>query len=204
MDRKEAPYATDQTNYLTRAVLDHLMEEDIPTIKAPTREVGAMHEVELKGPISPLEIQLHGISQNASYQIKVDPQSVNSVLLENQPNDVTEKHLVAALATKTDDESCITVRQTTLMPNINVFAPLMAAIFAPRISLIRNKFNTAYCKITAGLGCDDDGKVISPNSDLTFYLDAEITNNDLIEVSKRIELLIFVQNVNNSNEIFPD
>lgn len=191
LSRKEAEFSMDETNYLTQAVIEHLMEEDIPTIKAPTREVGEMHEIEFKGPISPLEIQLHGISQNTSNQIKVDSQSVNSVLLENQPNDVTQKYLVAALATKTDDDSCITVRQTTLMPNMNGFAPLMAAIFAPRICLIRNKFNTAYCKMTAGLGCDENGKAISSNSDLTFDLDAEITNNDLIEVSKHIEMAAF-------------
>lgn len=137
----------------------------------------------MKGPTSPIEIQLYGLSNGASNQVKIDSKSVNSVLLENEPNDVSAKHLVSVCATQMDKDCGIVLRQTTLLPNIRVFAPLMAAIFAPRIQLAQNAEKTYYVSMITGLGRGENAKAISPNSDMVFELDAEITNDDLTIVS---------------------
>lgn len=166
-------------NYLTQGIIRHLQEEDVPVINPPTRSNGQMHTVELKGPFSPLEIGLFGLANNSSGIAKIDPYSVNSVLLENEPNDMSEKYLVAVSTHQSDENSAITVRHTTLMPNIRLFGPFMAAIFAPQMRLKRNPRKTHYITMITGLGLDDKGVCLSDQSNLKFDLDAELKNSDL-------------------------
>lgn len=167
------------TNHLTQGLVRHLQEEDIPIIDLPNRNIGRMERITIKGPFSPLEIDLYGLCQNASGSPKIDPLSVNNVLLENEPNDMSEKYLVAVSANSNDENSTITVRQTTLMPNIRLFGPLMAAIFAPKMKLGRNKTETHYVRMMTGLGLDNNKMCLSPQTNMTFDLDVELKNSDI-------------------------
>lgn len=164
---------------MTQGVIRYLQEEDVPTIEPPTRKDGQMHTVKIKGPYSPLEIGLFGLTNNSSGTPKIEELSVNHILLENEPNDMSEKYLVAVTSNQHDENSVITVRQTTLMPNIRLFGPLMAAIFAPRMKLERNKSKTHYIKMITGLGLDEDNVCLSPDSNMKFDLDVELKNYDL-------------------------
>lgn len=106
--------------------------------------------------------------------------------LENEPNDMFEKHLVAVSSYALGNESHVAIRQTTLMPHIRVFTPLMAAIFAPCTELKRNAKNTHYTTMISGLGCDTNGKPVAPQNDMIFHLDAEISNKDLLLANKNL------------------
>lgn len=171
-------------NTLTQSVIRQLQEEDVPVINPPTQKDGKMRTIELKGPTSPLEIGLYGLTNNASGNPRIDPQSVNHILLENEPNDMSEKYLVAVSASQNDENSNITIRHTTLMPNIRLFGPFMAAIFAPKMKLQRNKLKTQYMKMMTGLGLDDNGVCLSEQTNMKFDLDAELKNADLETVRK--------------------
>lgn len=92
---------------------------------------------------------------------------------------MSEKYLVAVSANQNDEHSSITVRQTTLMPNIRGFGPLMAAIFAPKMKLLRSNDKTCYIRMITGLGCDKNNVCLSINTNLTFDLDVEIKNTDI-------------------------
>lgn len=168
---------------MTQGVIRYLQEEDVPTIELPTRNDGAMHTLKIKGPHSPLEISLFGLANSNSATSKIDEHSVNHVLLENEPNDMSEKYFVAVSTHQHDEGSTVTVRNTTLMPNIRLFAPLMAAIFAPKMKLRRNKENTKYIAMLTGLGCDGRGVCLSSQTNIKFDLDVELTNNDVDTVS---------------------
>lgn len=165
-------------------MIRHLREEDIPTIDPPTRNIGQMRQMTIKGPYSPLQISLYGLSTLGSP--KIDALSVNHVLLENEPNDMSEKYLVAVTATQNGEDSAATVRQTTIMPNIRLFGPLMAAIFAPRMKLMPNKSKTHYIKMMTGLGCDSNGVCLSKDTSMMFNLDVELKNSDIETVRKFI------------------
>lgn len=167
------------SNHLTQGVIRHLQEEDIPIIDLPNWNIGRMTRIKIKGPFSPLEIDLCGLCNNSSGCPKIDPLSVNNVLLENEPNDMSEKYLVAVSANSNDENSTITVRQTTLMPNIRLFGPLMAAIFAPKMKLERNKTGTHYVQMMTGLGLDDNKMCLSKQTNMKFELDVELKNCDI-------------------------
>lgn len=155
----------------------------MPTIKPPTRKDGRTHTVKLKGPYSPLEIRLYGLTNNASGLPRIDEMSVNHILLENEPNDMSEKYLVAVSPHQNNENAALTIRHTTLMPNIRLFGPLMAAIFAPRMKLERTKCKTQYIKMMTGLGCDDNNVCLSSQTNMKFDLDVELKNSDLETVS---------------------
>lgn len=159
-----------------------MQESDIPTIEPPSRRDGRMDTIRIKGPFSPIETTLYGLSTNSAGNPQIETESVNHVLLENEPNDMSEKHLVAVSANQNDEHSSITVRQTTLMPNIRLFGPLMAAIFAPKMKLLRNEDATYYIKMLTGLGCDLNNVCLSPETSLRFDLDVELTNADIATV----------------------
>lgn len=167
----------------------------MPTIKPPTRKEGRTHMVKLKGPYSPLEIGLFGLTNSASGLPRIDEMSVNHILLESEPNDMSEKYLVAVSPHQHDENSALTLRHTTLMPNIRLFGPLMAAIFAPKLKLERSKCKTHYIKMMTGLGCDDRGVSLSLQSNMKFDLDVELKNSDLETVSISSFKLCFFINI---------
>lgn len=179
-----------ERKYLTQEVVRYLREEDIPIIDPPTHNDGRMQQIRIKGPCSPLEISLYGHCNNSSGSPRIDSLSVNHVLLENEPNDMSEKYLVAVTATQNSEDSATTVRQTTIMPNIRLFAPLMAAIFAPKMKLLRNKSETHYITMMTGLGLDDNGVCMSTQTNMKFDLDVELKNSDIETVSKYIFSMI--------------
>lgn len=167
---------------MTLGVVQHLRDEDTPLIKAPGSSQRGMHRVKIKGPMSPLRIELYGLARNTARVVHIARGSVNGILLENEPNDISEKHLVAVNVCQYDGANSINLRHTTLLPNIRIFGPMMAAIFAPRMHLRCNRANTQFIKMMTGLGCDEKGVPIAENTDLRFELDAALNEKDLIRV----------------------
>lgn len=164
---------------MTKETIRHLQEEEVPTIEPPTHAHGKTLAIRIKGPFTPLETTLYGLTKNSSGCPRIEVESVNHVLLENEPNDMSEKYLVAVSANQNDEHSSITVRQTTLMPNIRGFGPLMAAIFAPKMKLLRSEDKTCYIQMITGLGCDKNNVCLSKNTNLRFDLDVELKNTDI-------------------------
>lgn len=158
----------------------HLLEERTPTIQPPSSRFGQMQSITIKGPFTPLKSSLYELTSSSTGEVRIEAGLVNHVLLENEPNDMSEKYLVAAsVYQKNVDLAPVTVCQTTLMPNIRSFGPLMAAIFAPNIKLLRNKDNTYYIKMISGLGCDANNVLLSSQTTMTFDLDVELKNADI-------------------------
>lgn len=81
------------------------------------------------------------------------------------------------------DEEC-TVHETTLLPSIRGFGPLIAMIFCPMMDLKRNENKTRYVSVRTGLGYNEDKKCpYHADHDATFPLDFEFTEDDLGLVS---------------------
>lgn len=98
-------------------------------------------KIMLKGPTSPLEIPIYPTAEAArNKSVEIDKHSVNAVLLGNDPQDASEKYLVAASVTQGKNNN-LTVRHTTLMPNIRGFGPIVASIFCPTMVMYRFKNN---------------------------------------------------------------
>lgn len=178
---------SENTENIRGAELDRFLEfEHTPELALPDPSL-CVSKIKIKGPISPLEIDIYSVMEAGKRKtISVDSASVNSVLLNNDPQDQTMKYMVAATIIGTG--SNLLARQTTLLPNIRGFGPLMALIFCPQMEVTRDKTKNRYVSILTGLGWDDNKQhPVFEEHDMVFDLDVEITREDF-------DLVIFCSN----------
>ncbi len=86
----------------------------------------------LLGPFHPLEYSmscLHRMGSNK--KIRIEQESVNSVLLDDSPYEVNDQWFVAAQVGSNPTGSMLMARSTTFMPNQPGLGALLAMIFAP-------------------------------------------------------------------------
>lgn len=161
--------------------------DDYPDLPEDSKYIST---VRLRGPFSPLECTLHHLT-NAGRDKKVfiEMNSVNSVLLDSDWKEQQKNLLVAGIVSQNVSGTKLTLRNTTLIPDIPGLTALLALIFTPRMELRRNSFGTSYVGALCGLGCDSSTKEsIFPERDMEIYFDVEITFDDLQDV--RIYLYI--------------
>ena len=139
----------------------------------------------LRGPFSPLEIELmHLINAGRDKHVKMATNSVNSVLLDTDPGDSSQRLLVAASVSQNVSSHHLTLYNTTLMPYLPGLTALIVLIFTPYMELRRNNFGTYYIGALCGLGFDPITKSsIYPEHDIELQFDIEITIDDLQFVS---------------------
>lgn len=103
--------------------------------------------IHFSGPISPLELEFFGLSNNHVNKVtKVSQLSVNVVALEPNLNVKHSRLLVAGNVTSNISNDTVTLNETTLMPNIIDFASFMCLVFAPVVELRINKMLPKYCE----------------------------------------------------------
>lgn len=146
--------------------------------------------ITLKGPKSPLESCIYSclnMAKSQSKKVGIETNSVNSVLLEASPQDSFEKYVVAANVTETQSKTELCARETTIMPNIPGFGPLMALIFSPHCEFFRDKYKSRYVSIICGLGQHPKNKYpLYAEHDSVFNLDCEIDVDDI----EKVELIV--------------
>lgn len=72
-------------NFVDPMCKEYLMEENTIEIDSPPAEM-CKTKIKLKGPYSPLSIECHGLSMATRFsKVQIDKNSVNSVMLENDP-----------------------------------------------------------------------------------------------------------------------
>lgn len=77
-----------------------------------------------------------------------------------------------------------TIHETTLLPNIRGFGPLMAMVFCPAMDLKRDQCKSRYISVRTGLGYNNDKEYpYFAEHDTVFPLDFEFTEDDLSLVS---------------------
>lgn len=101
--------------------------------------------------------------------------------------------VAAQISTRGTNEQECTVHETTLLPSIRGFGPLMAMIFAPAIDLKRDEDKSRFVSLRAGLGYNEDkGCPYYAEHDTLFPLDFEFTYDDMVLVSIDVTSNIFL------------
>uniref|UniRef100_A0A1I8NW04 Probable ATP-dependent RNA helicase spindle-E n=1 Tax=Stomoxys calcitrans TaxID=35570 RepID=A0A1I8NW04_STOCA len=136
--------------------------------------------LKLRGPFSPLETKIFSAVRAGTWKcVDIERDSVNSVMLDTDPQDVHERLIVAAGITETQSGETIVARSTTLMPNIHGFGALMTMLFCPTMQVKRNSSCTKYVAILAGLGFDPHTyNPLYGEHDVVLNLDVEIKKED--------------------------
>lgn len=150
-------------------------------------------KVTLQGPVSPLEAQLvHLTTSGTLRRVSVEKSSVNSVLLDTQPNNPRGLFLVAqSIHHHARMNDYLILRNTTLLPDTPGFASLIILIFTPYMELRRDLLGVRYIGALCGLGYDHaTGLSLYPEHDLQNTFDVEITMNDLRTVRSSLNIQI--------------
>lgn len=174
----------------TRRMYDDLQLHEIgfskDTYPEPPSQKECRTKVTLRGPNSPLEMKLYNLTQvGMSRMVHIEWNSVNSVLLDTEPQDPHDRLLVAANVGQNPQGDRLTLHHTTLMPNLHGLASLVCLIFAPTIELRVNESRTSLVGALCGLGVDKlTGQPLFRDHDMEVTFDTEITIEDLQEVNR--------------------
>ncbi|XP_050083849.1 probable ATP-dependent RNA helicase spindle-E [Anopheles aquasalis] len=160
------------------------IEDDDEEIVEPPAELLRL-TLQLRGPYSPLETRCYSSMASSFLKaVSIEQDSVNSVLLESNPQDTHEKLVIATGINENPISQKLTIRQTTIMPNIPGMPALMTLIFAHRCVLKMDDEGTRVCGVLGGLGCDPNtGTSYYPEHDLSLPVDVEITQDDITDIN---------------------
>ncbi|XP_047033672.1 probable ATP-dependent RNA helicase spindle-E isoform X2 [Helicoverpa zea] len=150
----------------------------------PPRAKDCNTDVCLKGPHSPLETTVHTMMYaSRDIPVRIEWNSVNSVLLDTEPQEKYMRLLVAGDVGCNEGNTRLTLRHTTLMPNIPGLPAILALLFCPVAELRRNAAGTRYVSALCGLGSAECGRPYLPEHDLLVDIDADLTVDDIGLVS---------------------
>lgn len=134
----------------------------------------------LKGPTSPIQLKFQSLLQKSKgYNVDIDPQSVNSILLDPDYHLARRQMLVAASVGQTHKHNRIIARDTTMMPNIRGLPTVMALLFAQYSRLVYNQHIKCFSGAVFGLGWDQNDKPLNKQFEVEFNFDVHITQDDL-------------------------
>ncbi|XP_058836204.1 probable ATP-dependent RNA helicase spindle-E [Topomyia yanbarensis] len=156
-------------------------EEELEDVSPPEEKLRC--KVVLSGPHSPLETSASStIQSGVMTAVTIEADSVNSVLLDSNPQDTHEKLLVAGFVNEQGNR--LVLRQTSMMPNIPGFGALMALIFCPTCQLKKDADETRVVTILCGLGMDSTtGESLYPEHDMALSLDVVLTDDDISQIN---------------------
>lgn len=170
-------------NSMDPELFDFLQKEAQREIEPPPESL-CTSKTRLKGPQSPLETTITAMIECSRYQIvSIDSNSVNCVLLNNDPQEHASKFMVAASVTQKPSSSELMARHTTLMPCIRGFGAMMALIFSPTMEIKRDTHKSRYTSLITGLGYDESRHMTYfEEHDIKFDLDVEFSEEDIADV----------------------
>ncbi|XP_029453911.1 ATP-dependent RNA helicase TDRD9 isoform X2 [Rhinatrema bivittatum] len=142
-------------------------------------------KVVLHGPFNPYEIRFHSMTRVSRFRcVCMEKESINSVLVNDAPEDVYQRMLVAASLSVNASGSTMLLRETSLMPNIPGLPALLSMLFAPVMELRVDQSGREFTGTLCGLGCNTkDGTPVFPEHDLELTFDVRVDVDDIVEIN---------------------
>uniref|UniRef100_A0A182JZG9 Probable ATP-dependent RNA helicase spindle-E n=1 Tax=Anopheles christyi TaxID=43041 RepID=A0A182JZG9_9DIPT len=160
----------------------YLEDDEVENLKLPRNLLKG--RIMLRGPYSPLEVKCSStVFSGYRKPVIIEKESLNSVLLDTNPQNTHEKLLVAGCVNETSNNRLV-ARLTTMMPNIPGLPALMTLIFAPTCLLKKDADGTRVVGLVAGLGIDPrTGGSMYPEHDVSLAVDISIDDNDIADIN---------------------
>ncbi|XP_050536688.1 ATP-dependent RNA helicase TDRD9 [Daktulosphaira vitifoliae] len=144
----------------------------------------------LKGPFNPLEMTVHGINRHSiSKIVSIESQSVNSVLLDTNPDSYHERLFVAGNVSANENER-LTLWDTTMMPNIAGMPAIICLMFSPCVEIRCNSSYTKMIGAICGLGYDPEtSRPLFGENDIEITFDTVI-DRSILEKINTVRMLL--------------
>uniref|UniRef100_A0A6G1S5N1 RNA helicase n=1 Tax=Aceria tosichella TaxID=561515 RepID=A0A6G1S5N1_9ACAR len=164
---------------------------ELETFESKQSEMCLNHEIykpsyrRIKGPDSPIRMSFRSVLvKSTGFNVEVDSQSVNSVLLDPEYMEARRQMLVAATVTQSKSGR-VMARDTTLMPNIRGFPTLMALLFAQYYRLIYNNELNCVAGAVFGIGWSSHGQQpLDRQYEIDLGFDIHINMDDIALINK--------------------
>ncbi|XP_023227156.1 ATP-dependent RNA helicase TDRD9-like [Centruroides sculpturatus] len=160
----------------------HFTMNEVDQINSSTKPT---QRILLNGPSSALETSYLGMTYlSRSRRVRIDRDSVNSVILDSEPQDKHSRLLVSSYVGLSADGSAINARNTTLMPNTHGLPALVALTFAPYAEFRTDTERKHYTGALCGLGYDEEtGNSFHPDHDIELVFETSFDENDIIIIN---------------------
>uniref|UniRef100_A0A4W4EBT1 ATP-dependent RNA helicase TDRD9 n=1 Tax=Electrophorus electricus TaxID=8005 RepID=A0A4W4EBT1_ELEEL len=141
--------------------------------------------VSVHGPFSPHKVTFHCMSGVMQYRsVIIDRDSINSVLVNDNPQDSHERLLVAGSVSLNASGTCIMLKETTLMPHIHGLPSLITMLFTPVMELRTDQERTCFTGALCGLGTNSNSQeAMLPDHDIETTFDVKVDVEDISEIN---------------------
>jgi hypothetical protein len=127
-------------------------------------------------------------------KVKVSDDSINCIRVDESPEDVHDRMMVAASVALNSLGNAMRPRGTTILPNIRGLPHVLALIFAPFAEFQTDKTNLRMVAARCGLGRfeigEDSSDPLFPDHDMEFVFDTEFTAEDVRRINN-IRFMVF-------------
>ncbi|CDQ56175.1 unnamed protein product [Oncorhynchus mykiss] len=141
--------------------------------------------VRVHGPSSPHKVNFHSFSNVTNYRsVLIEKDSINSVALNDSPQDSHQRMLVAGSVSVSATGAQILLKETTLMPHIRGLPALITMLFTPATELRTNEERTSYTGALCGLGWNVQSQAAAlPEHDMELAFDVKFDVEDITEIN---------------------
>lgn len=139
----------------------------------------------IHGPSSPHKVSFHSMTTASQFRtVGIERNSINSVMVNENPQDWHERMLVSASVSLAASGSRIMLKETSLMPHIHGLPSLVTMLFTPVMELRTDEDQTYFTGALCGLGWNSvSEQAVLPEHDIELAFDVKFTIEDIIEIN---------------------
>ncbi|XP_018411618.1 PREDICTED: putative ATP-dependent RNA helicase TDRD9 [Nanorana parkeri] len=138
----------------------------------------------LYGPFHPYEILFHSMIKGSKFRsVWIEKESINSVLVNDTPEESHQRMFVAASLSVNSTGSLLMLRETSLLPSIPGLPALITMLFAPVIELRVDDMRREYTGALCGLGWQYRNVAVWPEHDIELDFDVRTNTEDLLKIN---------------------
>ncbi|XP_010877141.1 ATP-dependent RNA helicase TDRD9 isoform X2 [Esox lucius] len=176
---------TTSSSWNTRKEEEKQLIDSLLQSFSKTSQSSLKTKVPVHGPSSPHKVHFHSFNKATHYRsVLIEKDSINSVALNERPQDSHQRMLVAGSVSVSANGTYILLRETTLMPHIHGLPALLTMLFSPVIELRTNEDRTSYTGALCGLGWNVHSReAVLPERDMELSFDVRFDVEDITEVN---------------------
>uniref|UniRef100_A0A8B9C312 ATP-dependent RNA helicase TDRD9 n=1 Tax=Anser brachyrhynchus TaxID=132585 RepID=A0A8B9C312_9AVES len=174
----------EKTSVPSREEEKHLIERLLNCFSG-SRSGAPTHKVTVFGPFSPYEVKCYSMTKVSQFRSAfIHRESINSVVVDDAPEDSFQQLLVAASLSLNANGSTVLLEETSLMPPIPGLLALLSMLFAPAIELRIDESGKNFTGVLCGLGWSQTrGVPLLPENDMELTFDVRFGVDDISEIN---------------------
>ncbi|KAL3874648.1 hypothetical protein ACJMK2_037630 [Sinanodonta woodiana] len=155
------------------------------TNSVPTQSKKRGSRANLHGPNNPYEMNFYSITNVGRLRnVKIDPDSVNSIAIDDEPQDQHQRMMVAGYVGLNPSGTSMIARDSTIMPLIPGLPALVCLLFSPMAEIRIDAKKSCYIGALCGLGADPvTGYPVFQDHDMEIPFDVSIDIDDIQKIN---------------------